>query len=270
MKGTHMSLISDRESVQQQYADSKNLSVRAALHQKYSTNPVSFPDWLFEYYHFFNGSRILELGCGTGDFWISRMDRLPEDTKLILSDYSEGMLIKVREKLSNRKNITIKRVDIQDIPFTDGTFDFVIANHMLYHVPDLSKSLSEVKRVLKSGGTFYASTLSDGGMHSYLHDALHQFDPMLDAFRPDTYSFTLENGEAILKPYFSHVDSHQQHDSLKITHTQDLIDWLESTVTFASYTKEDPTGLFDFFEDIRVKTGYIEIPKLTGVFVCLK
>ena len=265
-----MTIVSDREAVQRQYADSKNLSVRAALHQKYSTNPVSFPAWLFEHYHFINGSRILELGCGTGDFWTERIDRLPENAELILSDYSEGMLMKVRENFSNRKNITIRQIDIQDIPFADGTFDFVIANHMLYHVPDLSKGLSEVSRVLKPGGTFYASTLSDGGMRLYLHDALYQFNPGLDAFRPGVYSFTLENGEAILKSCFPHVDSYRQHDSLKITQTQDLIDWLKSTVSFASYAKESVAGLYDFFENIRREKGYIEIPKLTGMFICVK
>ncbi|HOP12057.1 MAG TPA: class I SAM-dependent methyltransferase [Oscillospiraceae bacterium] len=265
-----MTIVSDREAVQRQYADSKNLSVRAALHQKYSTNPVSFHDWLFEHYHFFDGCRILELGCGTGDFWTARIDRLPKNTELILSDYSEGMLMTVREKFSDHKNITIRQIDIQDIPFADETYNFVIANHMLYHVPDLSKGLSEVRRVLKPGGTFYASTLSDGGMRLYLHDALHQFNPALGAFRPGVYSFTLENGEAILKPCFKHVDSHRQHDSLKITQTQDLIDWLESTVLFSSYAKEDLAGLYDFFEKIRRKKGYIEIPKLTGMFTCVK
>lgn len=35
---------------------------------------------------------------------------------------------------------------------------YVIANRMLYHVPDLNKGLSEARRVLKNGGPFYCAT----------------------------------------------------------------------------------------------------------------
>jgi ubiquinone/menaquinone biosynthesis C-methylase UbiE len=65
--------MSDQNAVRKQYADSKNLSIRTSLHQKYSTNSVPFPDWIFSHYEFFAGCRILELGCGTGDFWVSRI-----------------------------------------------------------------------------------------------------------------------------------------------------------------------------------------------------
>jgi ubiquinone/menaquinone biosynthesis C-methylase UbiE len=40
-------------------------------------------------------------------------------------------------------------VDIQLVPYADATFDAVIANHMLYHVPDLKKGMSEMRRILK-------------------------------------------------------------------------------------------------------------------------
>jgi len=43
-------------------------------------------------------------------------------------------------------------VDITDICFEDGKFDFVICNHVLEHIPDDKKALSEIKRVLKPGG----------------------------------------------------------------------------------------------------------------------
>ncbi len=266
-----MSIVSDSKNVKEQYADSKNLSVRIALHQKYSTNPVSFSDWMFGHYQFFPGCRILELGCGTGGYWEGKIEELPEGTKLVLSDYSEGMVKEMYGKFGNHENVSIRQIDIQSIPYDDNSFDFVIARHMLYHVPDLSKGLSEVRRVLKRGGILYTSTNSDKGMRAYLHDEMHRFNPALDAFLPNCYSFTLENGEAILKPFFRCVDLHQLHDSLRITRTQDLIDWIDSTISFASYTKIDLDGLYDYFEAIRIQNnGTIEIPKLTGFFVCVK
>lgn len=46
----------------------------------------------------------------------------------------------------------IERADILDISYDDGSFDLVIANHVLEHVTDDLRALSEIRRVLNSGG----------------------------------------------------------------------------------------------------------------------
>lgn len=48
----------------------------------------------------------------------------------------------------------VKRVnaDAQALPFADASFDRVMANHMLYHVPDKVRALREMRRVVRSGG----------------------------------------------------------------------------------------------------------------------
>jgi hypothetical protein len=45
----------------------------------------------------------------------------------------------------------IEKIDITDIPHADGSFDFIICNHVLEHVPDDRKALSEFHRVLRPG-----------------------------------------------------------------------------------------------------------------------
>ncbi len=44
------------------------------------------------------------------------------------------------------------KMDIHDIPFEENTFDVIFCNHVLEHVDDDLKALSEMKRVLKPGG----------------------------------------------------------------------------------------------------------------------
>jgi len=44
------------------------------------------------------------------------------------------------------------KLDIQDLPFEDAEFDVVLCNHVLEHVPDDHKAISEIYRVLKPGG----------------------------------------------------------------------------------------------------------------------
>ena len=46
----------------------------------------------------------------------------------------------------------------------NNTFEIVIANSMLYHVPEIDKALSEVRRVLKKDGVFYAATSGENGI----------------------------------------------------------------------------------------------------------
>ncbi len=52
----------------------------------------------------------------------------------------------------------IQKIDLEDIPFPDATFDFVIGNHILEHVGNVEAALAQVRRVLKPGGRFICQT----------------------------------------------------------------------------------------------------------------
>jgi SAM-dependent methyltransferase len=49
-------------------------------------------------------------------------------------------------------NSDIRKIDATAIPFGDDTFDFLIANHILEHIPDYRQALSEFYRILNPGG----------------------------------------------------------------------------------------------------------------------
>jgi len=59
----------------------------------------------------------------------------------------------------------------QAIPEADGTFDYVISNSVLEHIPDLTGVIAEVSRVLKPGGTFWF-TVPGPGFRENMHGAL--------------------------------------------------------------------------------------------------
>jgi len=259
------------ENVKQQYSDDKNLSARMNLHLKHSTNKQGFLVWLWEQYNFFDNCRILELGCGNGAQWESKIDSLPNGCDIILSDFSNGMVDIVKEKYAAYKNVSFQQIDIQNIPFPDETFDIVIANHMLYHVPDLAKALSEVKRVIKTGAKFYSSINGGGGMLPFLHDAFKRFHPDTKSFKGQL-SFTLQNGHKILSEHFSDVQRLDYEDSLSITETQDLMDWIKSSISVLTenYSEQGFDDLFNYFEDMRKKDGAINIPKESGLFISTK
>ena len=55
-------------------------------------------------------------------------------------------------------NESIQKIDLQNIPFSDETFDIVICNHMLEHVDDPVAALRELRRVLKPGARLICQT----------------------------------------------------------------------------------------------------------------
>ena len=106
-----------------------------------------------------NPKRMAECGCGTGSMWQGMC--LPDGCRLTLTGFSAGMLDTARANTAHLQ-ADYALVDAQDIPYPDAAFDVVIANMMLYHVPDIVKALREIRRVLKPGGTFIASGIIEG------------------------------------------------------------------------------------------------------------
>jgi len=62
------------------------------------------------------------------------------------------------------------RIDITDISFRDNYFDLIICSHVLGHVPDEKKALSEIKRVLSNDGKALLMSLMDLNRTKTLED----------------------------------------------------------------------------------------------------
>ena len=117
-------------------------------------------------------------------------------------------------------------IDAQSIPYPEATFDGVVANHMLYHVPDRAKGIAEIHRVLKPGGLLFAATNGRGNMGSL-------WDMLDTAARGDLdrveNRFRLEGGERELREEFPWVTVDRYPDALHVTDTGPVIDYINST-----------------------------------------
>ncbi len=73
------------------------------------------------------------------------------------------------------------------LPFADATFDLVISCDVLEHVEDIGQSLDEIRRVLRSGGSFIGFVPAEGGPGA--HALFRHFDPNI-------YRDTKDHGHA--------------------------------------------------------------------------
>lgn len=253
----------DAATVKEQYATSKGLDVRIAFHDKYSTNKLGYGPWIVSNYDIHKGMTVLELGCGTGSMWIGHDDLIARCGKLVLTDLSEGMLETAKGNLGKKDNIEYRIEDIQNLAFDDDTFDVVIANAMLYHVPDLNQGLREVRRVLKNGGVFYCATMGENNFTDIL---AKWFRLGGEQFNPN-HNFTMQNGSAKLHASFDDVESLFYEDSLHITEIEDLVVYLRSLASFKAVLELPEQKIRDILAEHAVN-GVIDIPKEYGMFIC--
>jgi ubiquinone/menaquinone biosynthesis C-methylase UbiE len=246
----------------EQYRNEANLTARINLHRRFSTSPVSWNRWVFDQVRLPEGARVLELGSGTGVLWSENQDRLPAGLELVASDSSEGMLRAAREQLDGMRGVEFRHMDAARIADRDGTFDVVIANHMLYHVPDRAAVFSEVVRVLRPSGRFYAAT--NGNAH------MRELDELIG--KPEkramisTTQFSLENGAEQLAPFFGSVQLVRHQNPLAVTDTSAVLAYVKSLPWDLSERQLSTIG--EVVDGMIATNGAFHVTRDSGMFLC--
>ncbi len=96
---------------------------------------------------------LLDLGCGDGQFTAKAMAKIGVK-KAYAIEIVDDDIIKARAK-----GIEVYKGDLNgNLPFDDGTFDIIIASHVIEHLNDTDTFLKEVYRNLKVGGYLVIAT----------------------------------------------------------------------------------------------------------------
>lgn len=257
-----MTAIADQKTLlTKQYHNATKLNARILIHQLFSTNQESWLGWVFDHFKLPDKATVLEIGCGPGDLWHENIERLPQGWVVTLADFSAGMVQEVQNKLADHLHrFKFEQTDIQALPFEDNAFDTVIANHILYHVPDRQKAYTEVRRVLRPNGTFFAAT--NGKNH------MRELVELVESIAPGAYTgvfdrFTLEDGGDELADWFDEVTVSLYDNNLAVTQSEPLVAYV------ASGNRLKPDQLARFQElverELQAKPA-IHITKSTGLF----
>jgi ubiquinone/menaquinone biosynthesis C-methylase UbiE len=112
------------------------------------------PEHLVSFVHSLGqAERALDVGCGDGRL-TAELDAL----KLYAADVSSVALERARQRLSGDDIQLIELEPDADLPLEDSQFDLVLCAETLEHVRDVQLLLSEIRRVLRPGGTLAVTT----------------------------------------------------------------------------------------------------------------
>lgn len=215
--------------VREQYATHDNLKIRQEIHEQYTVPKVHFPAWAIERLDLKSDKSILDVGCGTGIYHNALVDT-GHAHRYCGVDLSMGMLA----EHSAPDRVTVS--DVVKLPFADDSFDVVMANHMLYHIPDISAAIKEMHRVLKPEGVLMAATNSIHTMPE-LQVLMRRAIVLLTRHGPaqvrapalPSDEFALENGSRILAKHFYAVVRHDLPNTLVFPDVEPAMAYLEST-----------------------------------------
>ena len=262
-------LTSMNQSLSMQYKNATNISARIRLHYDYSVNKEGWFPWLFSNLHLKSGMKVLELGAGNGALWSQNIDKVPAGVNIILSDISEGMLADAKNEISNKPEFQYAVIDAKKIPFADNTFDLVIANHMLFYCDDISKALSEIRRVLKPDASLVCSTYSKRHMRE-ITDLVQSFNSNIVLSSTNLYErFGLDNGKQILSKFFSDVTCKKYHDAIEIPESTPIISYILSCHGNQNEFLLNHYQEFKQYVEQKVKDGFY-ITKDAGFFTATK
>jgi len=110
---------------------------------------------------------VVDMSCATGLF-TRRLAKSNDYTRVIACDYSESMLQEARRRINadpdlkkrdaNKTRLDLVRCDVGKIPMRSESINALHAGAAMHCWPDLDAGLSEIYKVLKPGGRYFATT----------------------------------------------------------------------------------------------------------------
>ena len=264
------------QSLRRQYASSDPLKVRIETHRRCSEREVDLDVESASLMQLTGTEAILDVGSGPGRFELflrAQGHRGP----LVAVDQSRTMMREAAEALSaaGHKGRWIVG-DAQHLPLRDGSFDWVVARHMLYHVPDIPAALREFRRVLHPGGRLLVCTNAGANLPGVLalyHEMLAAFG--LAPVAPAQEGFSIENAASFLREVFPVVERVVIQNALIFREPEPLVRYLATL--FPSLPIAGDGALLarmrQWLSDearrrIEASGGVWRDPKDVGFFVC--
>ena len=186
----------------------------------------AFAAWYLDFADLTRVWRVLDAGCGTGRAAAELGGRLQNGATVVALDLDRAAVRATAEASS----VFPVQSDVGALPIGDGTFDLVIAGHVLAYGDPLESWILEIRRVLRNGGTMIATANSRDSARVLLEIHVETcrraglFAMAERALLPSPRDrFSLENGTELLRCAFSRVDRHVRDGSFVIPNVDEAV-----------------------------------------------
>jgi SAM-dependent methyltransferase len=202
---------------------------------------------------------VLDVGCGPGTY-LKLLGEHHPSVRAVGLDLSPGMANEASQ------HAPVVNGDASLLPFPDHAVNRVLAPHMLYHCPDIPATITELRRVLRPGGSLVAVTNEPGHLRE-MWDVYASVTGEVPSFFVDR--FDLVSGEALLRDVFEDIRVERTGGTLQVPEPQPVVDYIASTVFFAN--REDDAMLDEIGSRVQAvidAEGAFPITTGGGAFVC--
>ena len=269
-----MTPATDGGSRQKQTLSGDALRLRQDVYDRYGVPQIDYRAWVLDRLHWRGDERVLDVGSGPGDYYTALTGRYP-DVDYVGVDLAWEMLE------SNPARPDMAQADLAELPFASGTFDVVMANHVLFMVPDREQAIRELRRVLKPDGVLLAATNSVHTMPEF-QALMRRALVLLGAsgkgqVQPPQFphhAFSLENGTRQLAQQFFAVVRYDLPTALVFPSIDPIVSFLDSTRAMREPYLPDDITWDDLMMVMREQMaallthfGELVINKISGVLI---
>lgn len=229
-----------------QYRTDANLAARQSIYA-YQRPRIDLPSLVLDLVPPGPGETVVDVGCGNGAY-LAELARRGFGGRVLGLDLSAGMLAAARNRLTSAAppsgvpasptglaepvdpagpvDVALIAADATALPVPDGAADLTLAMHMLYHVPDPSQAVRELRRITRPGGRVVI--VLNGRDHlKQLREAVAAAQ-VGAIMRSQRERVTLDDGEALAATHFSSVTRHDFASELRLPGPGPVVDYVRS------------------------------------------
>ncbi len=134
-----------------------DLQTRIDIHNQFGGRDID--QWMLDTLKLAKGSRILDVGCGSGKQCFSFYNYLEGQADITGGDVNSDLLSQARQSAASR-NLPIRFIDLnfnQRFPVDSDAFDLASCCFAIYYAEDIPFTIKEMHRVIKPGGRLFTT-----------------------------------------------------------------------------------------------------------------
>jgi ubiquinone/menaquinone biosynthesis C-methylase UbiE len=257
----------------------EDLQKRIDIHEKYGARDID--EWMLELLKPQRGDRILDVGCGAGKQCRAFHEYLEGEAQITGGDVSDELLGKAEEiNRSLGEPFTIMKLDFnKPFEFDADVFDLASCCFAIYYAEDIPFTISEMHRVLKSGGRLFTTGPMPENKQLF-YDIIREATGKPIPPMPGSSRYGSKILGAI-KDLFTNVEVHIFENPLVFEDLQPFLDYTRASLSEDRLLWKNLFTGVDEFESVmdsiqrvaeeKIKdTGELTMTKVVGGFVATK